>query len=68
MSTVRELTAPEHEHTASIEECAIWLADHRGKLAKTVVEECRVRFGLTTNQAIEAFADSVKFDLIEARK
>lgn len=62
------LTPPEHEHSALIEEAALWLANHRGKLVKSVIEECQERFGLTAAESIEAYADSVKFDLVEARK
>lgn len=48
-----DLTAPEHSHSAAVEEAARWYATNR-KLERAFVPVLRERFGLSTLEAIEA--------------
>lgn len=66
MSAARQLTLPEHTQTALIEEAARWLAENRGRLNGTVVQEMASRFSLTAIEAIEAHAESIRFEFMAA--
>ncbi|MEW9614277.1 hypothetical protein AB3G45_10665 [Shinella sp. S4-D37] len=59
------LTPPEHEHTAAIDEAARWLATSSpSERSGPVIPDLRQRFGLTALQATEACREAT---LIRAR-
>lgn len=51
--TAIELTPGEHEHSAQVEEAAIWFADQHPRPAPPI-PALRDRFGLTPLEAVEA--------------
>lgn len=57
-----ELTAPEHENSAQVEQAAMWLADQNPP-PRPIVPALKQRFGLTCLQACEAAAMSERFRL-----
>lgn len=60
-----DLTPPEHEHTAAVDEAARWLAHlPQHERPSPVVPELRRRFGLSTLEATEACREAA---LIRAR-
>lgn len=60
-----DLTPPEHEHTAAIDEAARWLATSSpSERSGSIIPELRRRFGLTSLQACEAAKEAA---LIRAR-
>ncbi len=60
-----DLTPPEHESTAAIDEAAMWLATTpRAQRTQPVIPELRERFGLCAHDAICAIRQA---DLIRAR-
>jgi hypothetical protein len=50
-----KLTPPEHEHSAAVEQAAIWLAD-LGEPPHPIVPALKQRFGLSAVQSCEAIA------------
>ena len=58
------LTAPEHEHSALVEEAARWLATGGSDKSRAPVPQLRERFGLSAGEAIEAIREA---NLIRAR-
>lgn len=54
------LTPPEHQHSAVVEQAAMWLADQHEE-PKPIIVALRERFDLTALQACEAAALSQKF-------
>lgn len=53
------LTPPEHEHSAAIEEAALWLATTpRHQVEGHVVPELRRRFGLSALEACAAIREA----------
>ncbi|WP_137113645.1 hypothetical protein [Mesorhizobium sp. GR13] len=60
-----ELSPPEHEHTAAIDEAVLWLRNTPRHMREApVVRQLRERFGLTPVEACVALRE---FDLIRAR-
>ncbi|MGZ2472626.1 hypothetical protein [Sinorhizobium medicae] len=57
-----ELTPPEHEHSALVEQAAQWLADQNPP-PRPIVPALKQRFGLTCLQACEAAAMAERFRL-----
>jgi len=54
-----------HESTASIDEAARWLAEHREELRaqlRPIIPALRERFGLSAKEAIIAAVEAVKFE------
>lgn len=59
------LTPPEHQHSAAIDEAALWLATSSpSERSGPVIPELRRRFGLSSLQACEATKEAA---LIRAR-
>lgn len=54
MSPARDLSPPEHEHSAVIDLAASWLLSEPDRRGQAIVPELKCRFGLTTLEAIEA--------------
>lgn len=60
-----QLTPPEHEHSAAIDQAVAWLRETPRHMRQApVVKELRERFGLTP---VEACAALREFDLIRVR-
>ncbi len=53
-------TPPEHEHSAIVEQAAMWLAD-QNPTPKPIIPALRQRFNLSSLEAIEAAAMAEKF-------
>jgi hypothetical protein len=59
-----DLTPPEHEHSAKIDEAARWYATARQDGTKAPIPILRERFGLTAQEACYALREAA---LIKAR-
>lgn len=57
------LTPPEHEHSASVEQAAIWLADEQSP-PQPIIPELRRRFDLSALEASEACAMAQRFRML----
>lgn len=51
-----DLTAPEHCHSAQVEQAARWLADQAPGAIKPVVPTLQQRFGISQAEACETIA------------
>lgn len=58
-----DLTPPEHEHSAAVEEAARWLAAHRKTLTRPIIPTLVERFGLSTLDAVRAAAEAVRYEV-----
>ncbi len=54
------LTPPEHQHSAGVEQAAMWLADEQNP-PSPVIPELRRRFSLSALEATEACAMAQRF-------
>ncbi len=60
-----DLSPPEHEHSAAVDQAAVWVATMpRERLPRPIVPALRQRFGLTPVEACEALREA---RLIQAR-
>ncbi|CDZ60457.1 Hypothetical protein NGAL_HAMBI2605_10270 [Neorhizobium galegae bv. orientalis] len=57
------LTPPEHEHSAAVEQAAIWLAEEHSPPAP-LIPELRRRFDLSALEATEACAMAQRFRML----
>lgn len=62
--TAPDLTPPEHEHSAAIEQAARWLAANRTSLDRPIVPTLKERFGLSALDAIRAAAEAVRYEYV----
>ena len=58
-----ELSPPEHEHSAGVEQAAIWLADEQSP-PQPIIPELRRRFDLSALEASEACAMAQRFRML----
>lgn len=56
-------TGHSHEHSAAVEEAAIWLADQQ-EPPRLAVPTLRARFGLSAQEACEAIAMAQRFRIV----
>lgn len=54
------LTPPEHQHSAAVEQAAMWLADQQSP-SQPIIPELRRRFDLTALEATEACVMAQRF-------
>ncbi|MER9169853.1 hypothetical protein NKI12_21215 [Mesorhizobium australicum] len=50
--TAADLTAPEHEHSAAIDQAVEWYAANFQTIERPIVPNLQKRFGLSAHQAI----------------
>ena len=56
-------TGHSHEHSAAVEQAAIWFADQK-EPPRPAVPALKARFGLTTLEATEALAMAQRFRIV----
>lgn len=59
----RPLTPPEHEHSAAVEQAAVWLAEQPAAMP-AIIPTLRSRFGLSAIEATEACAMAQRFRIL----